>query len=88
MLTFPSAKEKPALQLEVIQLPPVPDDPEYVKSLNEKPGILALAMKKGADGKLEALPFVVPGARFNEMYNWDSVSTPQDPRNDVAMRRR
>lgn len=31
-------------------------------------------MQKKADGTLEALPFVVPGARFNEMYNWDSVS--------------
>ena len=36
-------------------------------------------MKKNVDPvtkktKLEALPFVVPGARFNEMYYWDSVS--------------
>lgn len=23
---------------------------------------------------LDPLPFVVPGARFNEMYYWDSVS--------------
>lgn len=68
------AKERPHLKLKVIQLPKECDDPEYVKSLNEKPGILALAMKKGTDGKLEALPFAVPGARFNEMYNWDSVS--------------
>lgn len=42
-------------------------------SLNDKPGILALAMEK-KDGKLEALPFIVPGARFNEKYGWDSVS--------------
>lgn len=67
------AKERPHLKLRVIQLPKECDDPQYVKSLNEKPGILALAMKK-VDGKLEALPFAVPGARFNEMYNWDSVS--------------
>jgi alpha,alpha-trehalase len=57
------------LQVEV--LPPKPDDPEFVKSLNEKPGILALAMKRktGRDGKLtfEGIPFVVPGARFNEV---------------------
>lgn len=42
-------------------------------SLNDKPGILALAMEK-KDGKLNALPFIVPGARFNEKYGWDSVS--------------
>jgi hypothetical protein len=41
--------------------------------LNDKPGILALAMEE-KDGKLEALPFIVPGARFNEKYGWDSVS--------------
>jgi hypothetical protein len=68
-----SATDRPDLNLEVIQLPPIPDDPMYVKSLNEKPGILALAMEKDAEGNLQALPFVVPGARFNEMYNWDSV---------------
>lgn len=27
------------------------------------------------NGKLEALPFIVPGARFNEKYGWDSVSS-------------
>lgn len=54
-------------------LPPKCDDPVYVKSINEKPGILALAMKKTETG-LEALPFIVPGARFNEKYGWDSVS--------------
>ncbi len=72
-LTRYSARGRPHLRLEVVQLPKDCDDPEYVKSLNERPGILALAMKKNEEGKLEALPFVVPGARFNEMYNWDSV---------------
>lgn len=66
-----SARQKPALGLQVEVLPPRPDDPEFVKSLNEKPGILALAMKRktGRDGKLtfEGIPFVVPGARFNEV---------------------
>lgn len=54
-------------------LPPNCDDPEFVKTLNDKPGILALAMKQ-VPGGLEALPFIVPGARFNEKYGWDSVS--------------
>jgi alpha,alpha-trehalase len=63
----------------VIQLPVECDDPTFVKTLNDYPGILALAMEKKVDPatqqvKLEALPFVVPGARFNEMYYWDSVS--------------
>lgn len=65
------ARKKPQLGLQVEVLPPHPDDPEFVKSLNEVPGILALAMKKKqtADGKttFEGLPFVVPGARFNEV---------------------
>ncbi|EPT01656.1 hypothetical protein FOMPIDRAFT_96258 [Fomitopsis schrenkii] len=70
------AAEKPHLNLDVQVLPPVPDDPHYVKSLNNKPGILALAMNEVDDGKgrktLKGIPFVVPGARFNELYNWDS----------------
>lgn len=49
------------------------DDPAFVQSLNDKPGILALAMEE-KEGKLEPLPFIVPGARFNEKYGWDSVS--------------
>lgn len=68
-----SARKKPKLGLQVEVLPPKPDDPDFVKSLNETPGILALAMKKkvGPDGKttFEGLPFVVPGARFNEVCN-------------------
>ena len=41
--------------------------PEYVKSINDKPGLLALKIENG-----EGVPFVVPGGRFNEMYGWDS----------------
>lgn len=80
-LTRCSSDEQPDLNLEVVRLPPKCDDPDFVKSLNDKPGILALAMRKVASkeapGKteLEAIPFVVPGARFNEMYYWDSVSS-------------
>ncbi|KAI0663809.1 trehalase-domain-containing protein [Cubamyces menziesii] len=70
------AREKPHLNLDVQVLPPKPDDPVYVKSLNNKPGILALAMQEVDNGKgqkvLKGIPFVVPGARFNELYNWDS----------------
>ncbi|OCF35486.1 alpha,alpha-trehalase [Kwoniella heveanensis BCC8398] len=69
-------RDKPNLNLEVDILPVKCDDPAFVKSLNDKPGILALAMDRKVDAngkvKLEALPFVVPGARFNEKYGWDS----------------
>jgi len=44
----------------------------YVQTLNNKPGILGLALKKGRNKIVEAEPFVVPGGRFNEMYGWDS----------------
>lgn len=54
----------PALEVLVL---PESISPEYVKSINNTPGILALALhdQKG-------VPFVVPGGRFNEMYGWDS----------------
>ncbi|THD70029.1 trehalase [Robertkochia marina] len=47
----------------------LPEDvtPEYVKSINDKPGILSLKIENG-----KGVPFVVPGGRFNEMYGWDS----------------
>ena len=41
--------------------------PEYVKSINKKPGILTLKLENN-----KGVPFVVPGGRFNEMYGWDS----------------
>ncbi|TYJ57211.1 hypothetical protein B9479_002126 [Cryptococcus floricola] len=69
-------RDNPNLKLEVNILPVQCDEPAYVKTLNDKPGILALAMdrKVDADGKvtLDAFPFIVPGARFNEKYGWDS----------------
>ena len=70
------AEERPALQLNVEVLPKV-CTPEYVRDLNQRPGLLAIAMEKVLDEKtgqidLRGIPFVVPGARFNELYNWDS----------------
>lgn len=51
--------------------------PEGVRDLNDKPGLLALAMesytnKRTGATEFRGLPFVVPGGRFNEMYGWDS----------------
>lgn len=51
--------------------------PEYVRDLNDRPGLLALAMQKKYNEStmktdLVGVPFVVPGGRFNELYGWDS----------------
>ncbi|CAG8562208.1 11517_t:CDS:2 [Ambispora gerdemannii] len=63
------------LKLEVEMLPQ-DITPEYVKSINDRPGILSLALRKHVDEKgrsiLKGIPFIVPGGRFNEMYGWDS----------------
>lgn len=68
--------------LEVIILPPV-ISPQYVQSLNHRPGILALDIKNG-----KGVPFTVPGGRFNEMYGWDSyfqnIGLLLDNRTDLA----
>ncbi len=74
-------------KLKVVVLPEE-ITPEYVKTLNTKPGILNLAhIKNGKDYK--GTPFVVPGGRFNEMYGWDSyfesVGLLIDDREDLAM---
>lgn len=58
------------MNLEVIQLPKN-ITPQYVNSINDKPGILSLALQND-NGKIRGCPFVVPGGRFNEMYGWDS----------------
>lgn len=57
--------------LQVIPLP-AQITPEFVKSINDRPGILSLALRRDRDGILRGVPFVVPGGRFNEMYGWDS----------------
>jgi alpha,alpha-trehalase len=58
------------LPVKAIQLPATVT-PEYVKSINEQPGILSLKLVK-KNNELKGVPFVVPGGRFNEMYGWDS----------------
>jgi len=55
---------------EVIKLPEI-ITPDYVLSINDKPGILSLKLEE-KKGKFSGVPFVVPGGRFNEMYGWDS----------------
>ncbi|KAM0333084.1 hypothetical protein ACHAQA_001742 [Verticillium albo-atrum] len=73
------AKDRPEINLDVQQLPEK-ITPELVRGLNDKPGLLAVAMEKVKDEKtgketLRGLPFVVPGGRFNELYGWDSYMT-------------
>ncbi|KAI9798734.1 MAG: hypothetical protein M1825_005016 [Sarcosagium campestre] len=84
--------ERPELCLDV-QLLPRKITPGYVQQLNEKPGLLALAMEKKRDPatgeeRLMGLPFVVPGGRFNELYGWDSYMVSlgllEDGRVDLA----
>uniref|UniRef100_A0A1D1XJN9 Trehalase n=1 Tax=Anthurium amnicola TaxID=1678845 RepID=A0A1D1XJN9_9ARAE len=69
------AETRPHLNLQVERLPKE-ITPEYVKSINDRPGILALAMHRNVDNQgnvtLKGVPFIVPGGRFNEMYGWDS----------------
>ncbi|KAI9151163.1 alpha,alpha-trehalase nth1 [Blastocladiella emersonii ATCC 22665] len=62
--------------LQVHVLPPDPT-PEYVKTLDDHPGILSLALHRvwdplANDRVWRGVPFIVPGGRFNEMYGWDS----------------
>ena len=78
---YVSAKDKQgvayfqALEIELpnfkVEILPENYSVEYVETLNEKPGILALALEQKIYS-LQGIPFVVPGGRFNEMYGWDS----------------
>ncbi|CCK72194.1 alpha,alpha-trehalase KNAG_0J01120 [Huiozyma naganishii CBS 8797] len=66
----------PSMKLEVEYLPK-DITPEYVKSLNRTPGLLALAMEEHVnpstgEKSLVGYPYAVPGGRFNELYGWDS----------------
>lgn len=70
------AIDRPEIRLEVCLLPEK-ITPESVRDMNEKPGLLAVAMEEDVDPEtgaktLKGLPFVVPGGRFNELYGWDS----------------
>ncbi|ORX55748.1 trehalase-domain-containing protein [Hesseltinella vesiculosa] len=65
------AKDKSQMNLKVEYLPHV-ITPDYVRSINQRPGLLTLALRKLPDGTVSGEPFVVPGGRFNEMYGWDS----------------
>jgi len=61
-------KELPKIKVEIL---PKEISPQYVLSIREKSGLLALALYE-KDEITQGQPFVVPGGRFNEMYGWDS----------------
>jgi len=63
-------KLEKTLPVEAIQLPENVT-PQFVKSINNKPGILSLKLEIQYN-EIKGIPFVVPGGRFNEMYGWDS----------------
>ena len=69
------AEDYPSLHLDVQWLPGGELTSAFIHSLDSKPGLLALEMEEAADAKggLKGLPFIVPGGRFNELYNWDSA---------------
>ena len=69
------AQDHPKMSLDVQWLPDDEITAEFIKSINQRPGTLALAMGSHADSEtanIEALPFIVPGGRFNELYYWDT----------------
>ena len=71
------ASNRPEIRLDVRWLPADKITGEYVRDLNNAPGLLAVAMEEYVDDKtgekdLRGMPFVVPGGRFNELYGWDS----------------
>ena len=71
------SQERPEIRLDVQWLPAEKITGEFIRDLNTKPGLLAVAMEQHVDEKtgktsLHGLPFVVPGGRFNELYGWDS----------------
>ena len=71
------AKERPEINLDVQWLPKGTWSGDFIRGLNEKPGVLALEMESAQNasnsGELRAEPFIVPGGHFNELYDWDSA---------------
>ena len=81
------SKKHPELKAKVDYLPKVVT-PDYVRKLDGYHGLLSLGMRRDDAGTLQAIPFVVPGGRFNEMYGWDSyfivLGLLEDERIDLA----
>lgn len=65
------AIDRPELKL-VVSILPKDLTPHFAASIRNHPGLLCLALTRDTEGRIEGLPFAVPGGRFNEMYGWDS----------------
>ncbi|REE83308.1 alpha,alpha-trehalase [Lutibacter oceani] len=61
---------KEITKIKVVKLPQN-ITPQFALTINNKPGLLALALTEN-NNEIVGEPFVVPGGRFNEMYGWDS----------------
>lgn len=63
--------------VDIVKLPKPPYSPDLIRRLEQRPGILTLALESAPDPSsstwsLHGIPFLVPGGRFNELYGWDS----------------
>lgn len=78
------------LQEATITVVPLPAaiDEKFLRSLNDRHGLLSLAFTPLHNGGVAPAPFVVPGGRFNELYGWDSffitLGLLADGRNELA----
>lgn len=81
------ALRNPDFKLKVVQLPQS-ITPAFIRSLQGRHGLLALALHRTEEGTMQGVPFVIPGGRFNEMYGWDSyfeaLGLLEDGRVDLA----
>lgn len=72
------AEDRPAMNLDVQWLPEGEITADFIKSINDQPGILALDMeavdfqRQSVTKQMKGVPFIVPGDQFNELYNWDA----------------
>ncbi|HLP17979.1 MAG TPA: trehalase family glycosidase, partial [Bacteroidota bacterium] len=58
-------------RIRVVKLPHT-ITPEFSRTLEARHGVLSLDIAIDSSGRPVAVPYVVPGGRFNEMYGWDS----------------
>jgi alpha,alpha-trehalase len=83
-------EQKRSPSLQVVALPsPARLTGTFVRDLDGEHGLLSLAMQKDSSGNVSAaIPYVVPGGRFNELYYWDSyfivLGLLADGRKDLA----
>jgi len=69
-----TAGQKRSPALKVVILPAVDKiDGEFVRRLDGSHGLLSLKLELDEKGKpVRGVPYIVPGGRFNELYDWDS----------------